>query len=76
MSTASKATLLASIIGTVAIVSYVHVSQVQDREKLHRGIVRDQERQQAAKTENLYRLQQQQELTKIYREREAGESKQ
>jgi hypothetical protein len=78
MSTASKVTLALSCAATLAIVSYVHLTQVQDRNKLKQvtkinsqclgsitkshamlalfqGVLRDIERQQARKTENLYK---------------------
>jgi len=45
----------------------VHYRQVEDREKLHVGIVRDLERQSAKKAANLHILVQQEELTKAYR---------
>ncbi len=36
MSTASKVTLLTSVCGTLGIIYYVHLTQVKDRERLHR----------------------------------------
>ena len=51
MSTASKVTLGATVVATLGIVWTVHKSQVDDRAKLHEGIVRDEERQ-AKKKEN------------------------
>ena len=53
----------------------VHYKQVDDREKLHVGIVRDLERQHAKKTANLHNLILQDELTKAYREAEARAEK-
>lgn len=44
--------------------SYVHLKQQADREKMHEGVVRDMERQQKRKIENLYLLEKQNELTK------------
>lgn len=51
MSTASKVTLVATVVATLGIVWTVHKSQVEDRARLHEGIVRDEERQ-AKKKEN------------------------
>ena len=51
MSTASKVTLGATVVATLGIVWTVHKSQVEDRARLHEGIVRDEERQ-AKKKEN------------------------
>ena len=51
MSTASKVTLGATVVATLGIVRTVHKSQVEDRARLHEGIVRDEERQ-AKKKEN------------------------
>lgn len=42
--------------------------------KLHAGIFRDVERQEQRKFENLYILEQQQELTKKLREREQNDA--
>jgi len=65
----SKLFLAASIAITGGIVYMVHKSQVDDRAKLHQGIVKDLERQQMKKIENLKRLQDQQDLEKIYRQK-------
>ncbi len=65
MSTASKVTLGVSCVASVAIIAYVHWRQVDDRTRLHQGIVRDEERQLAKKQANLYKLQEQRELEKI-----------
>lgn len=67
MSLASRITLGASCVLTVGIVTYVHMKQNIDREKLHEGVIRDVERQQRRKIENIYTLQQQAELTKQLR---------
>ena len=48
----------------------LHVVQVEDRAKLHDGIVRDLERQAKKKVVNQQLLVQQQELTKLYRKAE------
>ena len=65
----SKLFLVASIAVTGGIVYFVHKSQVDDRTRLHQGIVKDLERQQMKKIENLKRLQDQQDLEKMYRQR-------
>ncbi|XP_063851062.1 uncharacterized protein LOC135094679 isoform X2 [Scylla paramamosain] len=68
MSLASKVTLGAACCVTAAIVGYVHLKQSIDREKLHEGVIRDVERQQRRKAENVYLLQQQSDLTKQLRQ--------
>ncbi|KPJ11443.1 hypothetical protein RR48_15082 [Papilio machaon] len=60
----SKLVLGLSCVATGGIITYVHVKQQSDREKMHEGVIRDTERQQRRKIENLYLLQQQNELTK------------
>ncbi|KEF56896.1 uncharacterized protein A1O9_07086 [Exophiala aquamarina CBS 119918] len=45
MSTASKATLLATILGTTAIVAFVHWGQTAEQAAMHAGVVRDLEQQ-------------------------------
>ncbi|XP_033208743.1 protein PET117 homolog, mitochondrial [Belonocnema kinseyi] len=59
MSLVSKATFALSCISTVSIVFYVHYRQQLDKEQIHLGVIRDQERQELRKKENLYLLQQQ-----------------
>jgi len=73
MSTASKVTLALTTLGSLAIIYTVHKNQVEDRAKLHDGIVRDLERQAKKKTVNHQLLVQQQELTKLYRKAEEEE---
>ena len=68
MSTASKVTLALSLAGTAATIGYVSYQQAYDRERLRQGITRDLARQEMKKRENTYRLQEQIELEKIYRE--------
>ncbi|XP_028040722.1 protein PET117 homolog, mitochondrial [Bombyx mandarina] len=63
-SSSSKLVLGLSCSITIGIVSYVHLKQQADREKMHEGVVRDMERQQKRKIENLYLLEKQNELTK------------
>lgn len=60
----SKLVLALSCSVTVGIVAYVHIKQQTDREKMHEGVVKDVERQQRRKIENLYILEKQNELTK------------
>ncbi|KAI4460537.1 hypothetical protein MML48_5g00009983 [Holotrichia oblita] len=64
MSLASKITLSLACITSAGIIGYVHYKQQLDREKLHDGVLRDVERQQRRKAENLYTLQQQIDFTK------------
>ncbi|GLV32851.1 uncharacterized protein CBL_00442 [Carabus blaptoides fortunei] len=64
MSLTSKLVLGAACAFSCGIIGYVHFKQKIDREKLHEGVIRDLERQQKRKTENIYVLQQQIELTK------------
>ncbi|XP_068226236.1 protein PET117 homolog, mitochondrial [Palaemon carinicauda] len=67
MSLASKITFGVSCAISAGIVTYVHVKQNIDRDKLHEGVIRDIERQQRRKTENIYQLQKQSDLTKHLR---------
>lgn len=64
MSATAKFTLVASIAATSATVFYVHYKQNYDREQLHVGVIKDIERQQRRKVENLYVLQRQIDLAK------------
>lgn len=74
MSTASKVTLLLTSVGALGIIWGVHSEQVEDRAKLHQGIIRDLERQEKKKIENHHNLVQQQELAKLYRKAEAKDA--
>lgn len=74
MSTASKVTLALTTLGSIGVIYSVHKNQVEDRAKLHDGIVRDLERQAKKKVVNQQQLVQQQELTKLYRKAEEKES--
>ncbi|KAK4317078.1 hypothetical protein Pmani_011828 [Petrolisthes manimaculis] len=76
MSIASKVTLGVACCVSTAIVSYVHVKQNVDREKLHEGVIMDVERQQRRKAENLYVLQQQSDLTKQLRQQQQQQQQQ
>ena len=67
MSLTSKITLGSACLLSVGTISYVHYKQNSDREKLHEGVIRDIERQQKKKAENLYFLQKQIDLTKQLR---------
>ncbi|XP_022918559.1 protein PET117 homolog, mitochondrial [Onthophagus taurus] len=64
MSLTSKFTLGTACLISVGIIGYVHYKQQFDRERLHVGVIKDIERQQRRKTENLYLLQQQIDFTK------------
>ncbi|KAH0554175.1 protein PET117 homolog, mitochondrial [Cotesia glomerata] len=64
MSFTSRLVLFGSCALTVGIIGYVHYKQHEDREQLHLGVVRDIERQERRKAENVYLLEQQRELTK------------
>ncbi|CAK1553715.1 unnamed protein product [Leptosia nina] len=63
-STSSKIVLALSFIISGGIVTYVHVKQQMDRDRMHEGVIKDTERQQKRKIENLYILEKQNELTK------------
>ncbi|XP_031629357.1 uncharacterized protein LOC116344763 [Contarinia nasturtii] len=73
MSTTSKLTFAASVATSIGIISYIYFKQHDDRYKLHAGIIRDVQQQEQRKFENMYILEQQQELTKKLREREEKE---
>ncbi|KAK5645479.1 hypothetical protein RI129_006779 [Pyrocoelia pectoralis] len=64
MSLSSKLTLITACGASISIITYVHYKQQLDRAKLHEGVIKDVERQQRRKAENIYILQQQRELTK------------
>lgn len=66
-SLSSKIFFAACCVASSGIVYFVHKSQVDDRSALKQGIVRDLERQQMKKIENLKRLQDQQELEAAYK---------
>jgi len=76
MSTASKVTLLVTTVASLGIIWTVHSRQVEDRAKLHEGIIRDVERQTKKKIENQHYLVQQQELAKLYRKAELKDDEQ
>ncbi|XP_011255920.2 protein PET117 homolog, mitochondrial [Camponotus floridanus] len=67
MSTASKVTFGLCCSVSVGIIGYVHYKQAYDREQLHLGVMRDIERRERRKVQNVYILQQQAELTKELR---------
>ncbi|KAF4528637.1 hypothetical protein B566_EDAN012785 [Ephemera danica] len=67
MSRAAKVTLGLAMAASLGTVGYVHWKQSEDRAKLHEGVLRDVERQQRRRAENIYILQQQLELTKQLR---------
>ncbi|XP_016935754.2 uncharacterized protein [Drosophila suzukii] len=72
MSTASRITLGMAVSVSTAIIGYVHYKQSADRLRLHDGVLRDVEQQQRRKHENTYTLQQQIDMTKQLRAREAS----
>ncbi|XP_017004750.2 protein PET117 homolog, mitochondrial [Drosophila takahashii] len=74
MSTASRITLGMAVSVSTAIIGYVHYKQSADRLRLHDGVLRDVEQQQRRKHENTYTLQQQIDMTKQLRAREASSS--
>lgn len=45
MSILSKLILAGSVLGTTALIYHVHISQEEERARLHEGVIRDQERQ-------------------------------
>ncbi|XP_012537192.1 protein PET117 homolog, mitochondrial [Monomorium pharaonis] len=69
MSSASKITFGICCMSSVGIISYVHYKQAYDRKQLHLGVIRDIERRERRKAENVYILQQQAELAKELRRR-------
>ncbi|XP_022189396.2 protein PET117 homolog, mitochondrial [Nilaparvata lugens] len=70
MSLASKLTFGLSCLASAGIVGYVHFKQTMDKERLHRGVIRDIETQRKRKIENVYALQKQSDLEKMMRDRE------
>eukprot|EP00099_Drosophila_melanogaster_P017607 NP_608516.1 uncharacterized protein Dmel_CG11562 [Drosophila melanogaster] len=72
MSTASRVTLGLAVSISTAIIGYVHYKQSADRLRLHDGVLRDVEQQQRRKHENTYTLQQQIDMTKQLKAREAS----
>ncbi|KAJ8940671.1 hypothetical protein NQ318_017720 [Aromia moschata] len=64
MSFLSKVVFASACTLSIGIIGYVHYKQYLDREQLHEGVLRDVERRQKRKAENLYSLQQQIDLTK------------
>ncbi|KAF7405473.1 hypothetical protein V1477_010644 [Vespula maculifrons] len=73
MSTLAKLTFATCCLISVSIIGYVHYKQQYDRELLHEGVLRDIERQQRRKIENIYNLQQQIELTRELRKHVTNE---
>ncbi|XP_018568649.1 protein PET117 homolog, mitochondrial [Anoplophora glabripennis] len=64
MSLQSKVVLGAACMFSIGIIGYVHYKQHIDRELLHVGVLKDVERRQRRKAENLYILQKQIDFTK------------
>lgn len=76
MSLASKITLGIASVVSASIVIYVHAKQNIDRDRLHEGVIKDIERQQRRKAENIYVLMQQSDLTKQLRREQKESQKQ
>jgi len=74
MSLLAKSTLAASCVTSVGIITYVHYKQNLDRNSLHDGVIRDVERQRRRRAENLYQLQQQIDLSKEFKKKQANEN--
>ncbi|KAL1498110.1 hypothetical protein ABEB36_008964 [Hypothenemus hampei] len=70
MSLTSKVALGGSIVFACGMIYYVHYKQYSDRQQLHQGVIRDIERRQRRKTENLLNLQKQIDLAKELRMQE------
>ncbi|KAJ8918635.1 hypothetical protein NQ315_013141 [Exocentrus adspersus] len=69
MSFLSKVVLATACTFSIGIVGYVHYKQHLDRQLLHVGVLKDIERRQRRKTENLYLLQKQIDFTKELKKR-------
>lgn len=74
MSLASKVTLAASCTITSVIVALVHKEQNDERERIHLGVIRDQERQER-KRQNQIEFEEQQRLTQYLLEKQQRELK-
>jgi len=68
-SMASKVTLAVTVTASLGVVYGVHNQQVEDRARLHEGIVRDEERQQR-KREEQQRVMQHRVIEQQYRQAE------
>ncbi|KAL2432869.1 hypothetical protein ABEF95_005078 [Exophiala dermatitidis] len=66
MSTASKVTLLSTILATAGIVSFVHWAQTAEKEAMHAGVIRDME-QQRVKAERQADFEMQKRLEEEYK---------
>ncbi|KAJ8964570.1 hypothetical protein NQ314_004874 [Rhamnusium bicolor] len=64
MSLQSKVVLIAACSFSLGIIGYVHYKQHLDREQLHAGVLKDIERREIRKVENLFTLQRQIDLSK------------
>ncbi|KYN31408.1 hypothetical protein ALC56_14289 [Trachymyrmex septentrionalis] len=74
MSNASKVTFGLCCMTSIGIIGYVYYKQSYDRQQLHLGVIRDIERRERRKAENVYILQQQAELAKELRRQEIREN--
>ncbi|KAL3269281.1 hypothetical protein HHI36_008357 [Cryptolaemus montrouzieri] len=70
MSVLAKVIFGSSCVFAVSVIGYVHYRQAADRERMFEGVLRDIDRQQKRKIENLFILQKQQELTKQLKKEE------
>ncbi|CAH1118954.1 unnamed protein product [Phaedon cochleariae] len=64
MSNQAKVVLASACVFSLGIIGYVHYKQHLDRNQLHSGVLKDIERRQRRKAENLFVLQQQIDLAK------------
>ncbi|CAH0556102.1 unnamed protein product [Brassicogethes aeneus] len=70
MSTLAKSVLFGACTFSLGIIGYVHYRQYYDRQQMHEGVIKDVERRQKRKAENVYNLQKQIELTKEIRNKQ------
>ncbi|EEB11993.1 protein PET117, putative [Pediculus humanus corporis] len=75
MSLASKITLGLACTLTAGIIVFVNAKDWIDKKNMHKGVLKDVERQQKKKIENLYWLEKQVEMTKILKQKQNEEKK-
>ena len=51
MSTKAKVALGTAVVTAAAMISYVHLKQEWERERLHQGVIKDKERQRLRKSQ-------------------------
>lgn len=71
MSLASKVTFSLCCLASVGIITYVHLKQQIDRERMKQGVIRDVQQQQMRKLQNVFALEQQKTLTDQYKAKES-----